>query len=446
MMKFADLLPKINNSKSNDQESFIPRTRGIEFKSPREIKLMKNSSRIVATVLREIEDLIKPGMSTQDLDDFAAKRILEMGAVPSGGLGPGFKGIYGFPASICSSINDEVVHGIPSKKKIIQNGDVVKIDTERLVERQQFDPTLLDPLLRDLLGEQGITPERERGQGSGVIINENGLVLTNAHVVERVDDVSVTLADGTICDGQVLGTDVVTDLALVKIDDSKYFNFAPLGNSEDLEVGDWAIALGTPYGLEKTVTLGIVSSLHRDINSLGFSDKRLDLIQTDAAINPGNSGGPLINSNGEVIGINTLVRSGPGAGLGFAIPINLAKSVSDQLLKNGEVIHPYLGVQLISLNPRLAKEHNRDPNSLVQLPERNGALIQSVIPNSPAEKAGLRRGDLVIAAENISINEPKTLLDEVEKAQIGKVFLLNILRDNKEIQINIKPEPLPGLT
>ena len=322
---------------------------------------------------------------------------------------------------------------------------VVKIDTERLVERQQFDPTLLDPLLRDLLGEQGITPERERGIGSGVIINQNGLVLTNAHVVERIDDVSVTLADGTTCEGQVLGSDPVTDLALIKIDRSTS-SFAPLGNSEDLEVGDWAIALGTPYGLEKTVTLGIVSSLHRDINSLGFSDKRLDLIQTDAAINPGNSGGPLINSDGEVIGINTLVRSGPGAGLGFAIPINLAKSVSEQLLQNGEVIHPYLGVQLISLNPRIAKEHNQDPNSLVQLPERNGALIQSVIPNSPAEKAGLRRGDLVIATENISIEEPKALLDEVEKAQIGKVFLLNVLRDNKEIEINIKPEPLPGLT
>ena len=323
---------------------------------------------------------------------------------------------------------------------------VVKIDTERLVERQQFDPTLLDPLLRDLLGEPGMTPDRQRGQGSGVIIDDNGLVLTNAHVVDKVDDVSVTLADGTICDGQVLGTDSVTDLALVKIEQSTYSRFAPLGNSEDLEVGDWAIALGTPYGLEKTVTLGIVSSLHRDINSLGFSDKRLDLIQTDAAINPGNSGGPLINSNGEVIGINTLVRSGPGAGLGFAIPINLAKSVSDQLLKNGEVIHPYLGVQLISLNPRIAKEHNQDPNSLVQLPERNGALIQSVIPNSPAEKAGLRRGDLVIAAENISIEEPKALLDEVEKAQIGKIFLLNVLRDNKEIQVKIKPEPLQSLT
>jgi len=325
---------------------------------------------------------------------------------------------------------------------------VVRIDTERLVERQQFDPTLLDPLLRDLLGEPGMAPDRERGQGSGVIIDKEGLVLTNAHVVERVDNVSVTLADGTNREGQVLGTDSITDLALVKIDNHNQqdSSYAPLGDSEELEVGDWAIALGTPYGLEKTVTLGIVSSLHRDINALGFSDKRLDLIQTDAAINPGNSGGPLINSNGQVIGINTLVRSGPGAGLGFAIPINLAKNVSEQLLENGEVIHPYLGVQLISLNPKIAKEHNEDPNSLVQLPERSGALIQSVIPNSPAEKAGLRRGDLVIAAENILIEEPKTLLDEVEKAQIGKIFLLNVLRDNKEIKVNIKPEALPGLT
>ena len=323
---------------------------------------------------------------------------------------------------------------------------VVRIDTERLVERQQFDPTLLDPLLRDLLGEPGITPDRERGQGSGVIIDKNGLVLTNAHVVERVDNVTVTLADGTYLEGQVLGTDSITDLALVKIDSKDDSSYAPLGDSEELEVGDWAIALGTPYGLEKTVTLGIVSSLHRDINSLGFSDKRLDLIQTDAAINPGNSGGPLINSNGQVIGINTLVRSGPGAGLGFAIPINLAKNVSNQLLENGEVIHPYLGVQLISLNPKIAKEHNEDPNALVQLPERSGALIQSVIPNSPAERAGLKRGDLVIAAENILIEEPKTLLDEVEKAQIGKIFLLNVVRDNKEIKVNIKPEALPGLT
>jgi len=323
---------------------------------------------------------------------------------------------------------------------------VVRIDTERSVERQQFDPTLLDPLLRDLLGEPGMLPDKERGQGSGVIIDQNGLVLTNAHVVEKVDFVSITLADGTDFDGKVLGSDPITDLALVQIEEQIHSKVAPLGDSESLEVGDWAIALGTPYGLEKTVTLGIISSLHRDINSLGFSDKRLDLIQTDAAINPGNSGGPLVNSSGEVIGINTLVRSGPGAGLGFAIPINLARRVSEQLLNDGQVIHPYLGVQLISLNPKIAKEHNNDPNSLVQLPERSGALIQSVVPNSPAERAGLKRGDLVIATEDILINEPKALLDEVEKAKIGKVFPLKIVRNNEEIKVNIKPEALPGLT
>ena len=351
-----------------------------------------------------------------------------------------------YPTKNVLSLTDFNSHNFVSDAVKNVGPAVVRIDTERSIERQQFDPTLLDPLLRDLLGESGNIPDRERGQGSGVIIDENGLVLTNAHVVERVDEVSITLADGTISDGKVLGTDSITDLALVRIQEQKQSNYAPLGNSEDLEVGDWAIALGTPYGLEKTVTLGIVSSLHRDINSLGFSDKRLDLIQTDAAINPGNSGGPLVNANGEVIGINTLVRSGPGAGLGFAIPINLARKVSEQLLKDGQVIHPYLGVQLISLNAKIAKEHNMDPNALVQLPERNGALIQSVVPNSPAEKAGLKRGDLVIGAEDISINEPKALLDEVEKAKIGKIFPLSILRNNKEIKINIKPEALPGLT
>ena len=205
---------------------------------------------------------------------------------------------------------------------------MVRIDTERNVDRQAFDPALLDPLLRDLFGDPSGSM-RERGQGSGVVINAaKGLVLTNAHVVDDVDSVEVTLADGRQLDGTVVGTDRVTDLALVRISSKGKLTAAKLGDSEALEVGDWAIALGSPYGLERTVTLGIVSSLHRDINSLGFADKRLDLIQTDAAINPGNSGGALINANGEVIGINTLVRSGPGAGLGFAIPINLAHRVA----------------------------------------------------------------------------------------------------------------------
>ena len=323
---------------------------------------------------------------------------------------------------------------------------VVRIDTERTVESKPFDPSLIDPLLRDLLGEPSFSPERERGQGSGFLIDDKGLVLTNAHVVERVDQVSVTLADGESFDGRVIGTDSVTDLALVRLAEGVRPNAAPLGDSEALEVGDWAIALGTPYGLESTVTLGIISSLHRNITSLGFSDKRLDLIQTDAAINPGNSGGPLVNGLGEVIGINTLVRSGPGAGLGFAIPINLARGISDQLLANGEVVHPYLGVQLISLTARVAKEHNRDPNSLVELPERSGALVQSVLPDSPAERAGLRRGDLVIAADDMDISDPQSLLEQVDKSEIGVPLSLKIMRNSLELSLSIKPSPLPGLS
>ncbi len=323
---------------------------------------------------------------------------------------------------------------------------VVRIDTERTIDRQPFDPNLIDPLLRDLLGDPIVGPEHERGQGSGVLIDSNGLVLTNAHVVEQVDQVSLTLADGQECDGTVIGSDPITDLALVRIAGGVTSEVAPLGDSDALEVGDWAIALGTPYGLEHTVTLGIISSLHRNINSLGFSDKRLDLIQTDAAINPGNSGGPLVNGSGEVIGINTLVRSGPGAGLGFAIPMNLARRVSEQLVLTGEVIHPYLGVQLISLNARIAREHNRDPNSLVELPERNGALVQSVLPDSPAEKAGLRRGDLVIQADQKTIADPQTLLEHVDQAPIGVPFDLKILRNRNELDLSIKPAALPGFS
>ena len=323
---------------------------------------------------------------------------------------------------------------------------VVRIDIERDLQTNEFESDLLDPLLRDLLGDLGTIPKKERGQGSGVIIDSSGLVLTNAHVVERVDRVIITLQNGNQVDGTVLGTDQVTDLALVQIKEYPGLESAKLGDSEDIQVGDWAIALGTPYGLESTVTLGIVSSLHRDINSLGFSDKRLDLIQTDAAINPGNSGGPLINANGEVIGINTLVRSGPGAGLGFAIPINLASKVTNQLLANGEVIHPYLGAQLVLLNERIAKEHNQDPNALIFLPERSGALVQSVIPQSPAEEGGLRRGDLVINAGGNEINDPRSLLMQVENAQIGKPFELEVLRNNKEINLSIKPAALPGIS
>ena len=319
---------------------------------------------------------------------------------------------------------------------------VVRIDTERTVRPAGLDPAFSDPLLRELFGDAPPSG-RERGQGSGVVIDGQGLVLTNAHVVDGADRVEVTLADGRQLDGTVLGADPVTDLAVVRVASSKAVVAAPLGDSEALEVGDWAIALGTPYGLERTVTLGIVSSLHRSIASLGFSDKRLELIQTDAAINPGNSGGPLINAAGEVIGINTLVRSGPGAGLGFAIPINLAKGVAQQLGRGDRVVHPYLGLQLVPLTARLARDNNADPNALLKLPERDGALVQRVLPASPAEKAGLRRGDLVVSAADQVVGDPATLLRLVEGSSIGEALPLRVLRGERELSLSIRPEALP---
>ena len=320
---------------------------------------------------------------------------------------------------------------------------VVRIDIERSVARQPFDPALLDPLLRDLFGDPAGS-RRERGQGSGVVIDAGrGLVLTNAHVVDQVDSVEVTLADGRQLDGEVVGVDGVTDLAVVRVRGVRDLQAAPLGDSEALEVGDWAIALGSPYGLERTVTLGIVSSLHRDINSLGFADKRLDLIQTDAAINPGNSGGPLIDAAGQVIGINTLVRSGPGAGLGFAIPINLARRVADQLASGQPVVHPYLGLQLVPLTARRARENNRDPDALLQLPERDGALVQRVLEDSPAEAAGLRRGDLVVAVAERPVGDPAALLQQVELAQVGQPLPLTVIRGQRELKVSIRPAALP---
>jgi len=321
---------------------------------------------------------------------------------------------------------------------------VVRIDTERQVARAAFDPAMLDPLLRDLMGDPS-TSMRERGQGSGVVIDAaQGLVLTNAHVVDQVDGVAITFADGHQVDATVVGSDPVTDLAVVRLpSQAGDLKAAPIGDSEALEVGDWAIALGSPYGLERTVTLGIVSSLHRDINSLGFSDKRLDLIQTDAAINPGNSGGPLINARGEVIGINTLVRSGPGAGLGFAIPINLAKRVADQLATGGKVIHPYLGLQLVPLTAKVARENNQDPNALLQLPERDGALVQKVLPQSPAEASGMKRGDLVVSIAANPVATPADLLKRIEQAKVGEPLPLKVVRGQREIQLSIRPAALP---
>ncbi|MEM6426610.1 MAG: trypsin-like peptidase domain-containing protein [Cyanobacteria bacterium P01_D01_bin.128] len=258
---------------------------------------------------------------------------------------------------------------------------VVRIDTERTITRTVPDPFFDDPLFRGFFGNSNGLPgmqqeQLQRGQGSGFVIDSRGNVLTNAHVVNGADRVIVTLKDGRQFDGTVEGFDELTDLAVVKIeaDRDEALPIAPLGNSDQVEVGDWAIAVGNPLGLDNTVTLGIVSTLKRSSATVGIPNKRLDFIQTDAAINPGNSGGPLLNQDGEVIGINTAIRA-DAMGIGFAIPINKAKEIKDQLARGEQIEHPYLGVQILILTPDVAKRNNDDPNSGIMLPEVDGVLV-----------------------------------------------------------------------
>ena len=328
---------------------------------------------------------------------------------------------------------------------------VVRIDTVRTVTVGRLPPQGLGQPFFDQffnqLFEDGLpsTQRTQREQGTGVIFAEEGLILTNAHVVERSDQVEVSLTDGRTLAGTVVGLDSVTDLAVVKVASPTPLPVAPLGDSDALEVGDWAIAVGNPFGLDNTVTMGIISNLNRNISKLGITDKRLELIQTDAAINPGNSGGPLLNAAGEVVGINTLVRSGPGAGLGFAIPINRAHSIAEELIRTGKVSHAMVGIGLRPLTPELAREFNRNSDRGFQLPERQGVLIINVLPLSPAEQAGLRAGDVILAAGGTSVTESEELLKAVEAAGVGGRLRLTIWRQGREQQITVTPADMAVL-
>ncbi|AVZ30845.1 putative serine protease HhoA [Nodularia spumigena UHCC 0039] len=320
---------------------------------------------------------------------------------------------------------------------------VVRIDTERTVTRR-MDPFMEDPFFRRFFGEgfpQQMPSEQLRGLGSGFIIDKGGLVLTNAHVVDKADRVTVRLKDGRTYEGKVQGIDEVTDLAVVKINPDKDLPVAPLGSSDAVQVGDWAIAVGNPLGFDNTVTLGIVSTLKRSSAQVGIADKRLDFIQTDAAINPGNSGGPLLNERGEVIGINTAIR--PDAmGIGFAIPIDKAKAIALKLQRDGKVIHPYLGVQMITLTPELAKQNNTDPNSPIQIPEINGVLVMRVVPNSPAASAGVRRGDVIVQIDREPVTSADKLQNLVENSRLGQLLQVKVQRGNQIQLLSIRTAEL----
>jgi S1-C subfamily serine protease len=324
---------------------------------------------------------------------------------------------------------------------------VVRIDTERTITRRS-DPMLEDPFFRRFFGDsfpQQSPTEQLRGLGSGFILDKSGVILTNAHVVDKADKVTVRLKDGRTFEGKVKGIDEVTDLAVVKINAGKDLPVAPLGSSSNVQVGDWAIAVGNPLGFDNTVTLGIVSTLKRSSAQVGISDKRLDFIQTDAAINPGNSGGPLLNGLGEVIGINTAIRA-DAMGIGFAIPIDKAKAIAVQLQRDGKVAHPYLGVQMVTLTPELAKQNNNDPNSMLAIPEVKGVLVMRVIPNSPAATAGIRRGDVIVQIDNKAITSAEQLQNIVENSTLGQVLQIKVQRGNQTQILSVRTAELKDLS
>ena len=281
----------------------------------------------------------------------------------------------------------------------------------------------------------------ERGTGSGFVISADGQVLTNAHVVDGADTVSVTLKDGRTFEGKVLGEDRVTDVAVVKIEADK-LPIAKVGNSDQLLPGEWAIAIGNPLGLDNSVTAGIISATGRSSRDVGVPDKRIGFIQTDAAINPGNSGGPLLNAAGEVIGMNTAIISG-AQGLGFAIPINEAQQIAQQLITTGKVEHAYLGIEMATLTPEIQQLVNNDPNSRIRVNVSEGILINSVVPASPAARAGFRPGDVIQKINNQPMLKSESVQKLVQNTKVGTSLQVEVNRDGKLINLEVKPGNLP---
>jgi serine protease Do len=265
----------------------------------------------------------------------------------------------------------------------------------------------------------------QEGTGSGFIISPEGYIITNNHVVEGADKIKVKLADGNEYDAKAVGMDPKTDLAIVKIDGVKNLQALSLGSSEDLKVGSWVVAVGSPFGFEQTVTQGIVSGKGRVIGSGPYDD----FIQTDASINPGNSGGPLINMQGEVVGINSAIYPN-GQGIGFAIPIDMAKSIVPQLEENGSVTRGWLGVGIQEITPALGKSFG--------LKDRTGVLVADVSEGTPAAEAGIKRGDVLLQFDGKNVSEPKDLSLIVASTSVGKAVSVKLLRDGNVLERTVK--------
>ncbi|BAZ12079.1 peptidase S1 and S6 chymotrypsin/Hap [Calothrix sp. NIES-4071] len=319
---------------------------------------------------------------------------------------------------------------------------VVRIDSSRTVKASLPDE-FNDPFFRRFFGAQGQPQQKrvERGTGSGFILSADGRILTNAHVVDGADTVTVKLQDGRSFQGKVLGRDELTDVAVIKIQ-ANNLPTVTIGNSDQLRSGESAIAIGNPLGFDNTVTTGVISATGRSSSLIGAQDKRVSYIQTDAAINPGNSGGPLLNSRGEVVGMNTAIIQG-AQGLGFAIPINTAQRISSQLISTGKVQHPYLGIQMQALTPELKENINSDPNSGLNVDSDKGVLIRRVVPNSPAAQAGIRAGDIIEKLNGQPVADADGVQKAVEDSKIGADLRMDVRRNGQNVTISVRPGAFP---
>lgn len=325
---------------------------------------------------------------------------------------------------------------------------VVRIDASRQIS-SALPENFKHPLFRRFFGsnEENGSPSNlpgdrvERGTGSGFIIGSDGRLITNAHVVNGAENVQVTLKDGTSYEGTVLGTDSFTDVAVIKIDATDLPTVS-MGNAENLTPGEWAIAIGNPLGLDNTVTVGIVSALGRSSSQVGVPEKRVRFIQTDAAINPGNSGGPLLNSQGEVIGINTAIRA-DAQGLGFAIPIETAQRIANQLFAKGQADHPYLGIHMVNLTPETRKEINSSQEFKFKLPQQEGILVVRVIPLSPAAKSGFQPGDVISQVGGDSVKTSLQVQEQVDLSEIGSELEVKVIRNGKLKTLKVRPGAFP---